>query len=66
MYSAFPGNCSVSYLSFVNGMSLHGRSLNGGEIFLHWKADMLPLFSTRLPVTRWVKLSFNFELLVPK
>ena len=24
------------------------------------------LFITRLPVTRWVKLSLNFELLVPK
>ena len=26
----------------------------------------LVLLFTRLPVTRWVKLSLNFELLVPK
>ena len=37
-------NCSVSYLSFVNGRSLWSE-LNGGENFLHWKANMLPLFS---------------------
>ena len=24
------------------------------------------LYNTRLPVTRWVKLSLNFEFLVPK
>ena len=44
MYSAFPGNCSVSYLSFVCGRSLWAE-LNGGENSLHWKANMLPLFS---------------------
>ena len=44
MYSAFPGNCSVSYLSFVYGRSLWA-GLNGGENSLHWKANMLPLFS---------------------
>ena len=44
MYSAFPGNCSVSYLSFVYGRSLWAE-LNGGENSLHWKANMLPLFS---------------------
>ena len=44
MYSAFPGNCSVSYLSFVYGRSLWDE-LNGGENSLHWKANMLPLFS---------------------
>ena len=27
---------------------------------------LLLLFIARLPVTRWVKLSLNFELLVPK
>ena len=40
----FPGNCSVSYLSFVYGRSLWAE-LNGGENSLHWKANMLPLFS---------------------
>ena len=44
MYSAFPGNCSVSYFSFVYGRSLWAE-LNGGENSLHWKANMLPLFS---------------------
>ena len=44
MYSVFPGNCSVSYLSFVYGRSLWAE-LNGGENSLHWKANMLPLFS---------------------
>ena len=43
MYSAFPGNYSVSYLSFVYGRSLWAE-LNGGENSLHWKANMLPLF----------------------
>ena len=40
----FPGNCSVSYLSFVYGRSLWAE-LNGGENSLHWKANMLALFS---------------------
>ena len=44
MYSAFPENCSVSYLSFVYGRSLWAE-LIGGENSLHWKASMLPLFS---------------------
>ena len=44
MCSAFPGNCSVSYLSFVYGRSLWAE-LNGRENSLHWKANMLPLFS---------------------
>ena len=44
MYLVFPGNCSVSYLSFVYGRSLRAE-LNGGENSLHWKANMLPLFS---------------------
>ena len=41
MYSAFPGNCSVSYLSFVYGRSLWAE-LNGGENSVHWKANMPP------------------------
>ena len=40
----FPGNCSVSYLSFVYGRSLWVE-LNGGENSLHWQANMLPLLS---------------------
>ena len=46
MYSSFPflENCSVSYLSLVYGGSLWAE-LNGGENSLHWKANMLPLFS---------------------
>ena len=44
MYSAFPGNCSVSYHSFVYGRSLW-EELNGGENYLYWKANMLPLLS---------------------
>ena len=44
MYSVFPGNCSVSYLSFVYGRSLWAE-LNGGENSLHWKENMLPLFN---------------------
>ena len=50
MYSAFPGNCSVSYLSFVYGRRLLAE-LSGGENSLHWKANMLPLFSI---MTLWV------------
>ena len=46
----FPGNCSVSYLSFVYGRSLWAE-LNGGENSLHWKANMLPLFSI---MTLWL------------
>ena len=42
MYSAFLGNSSVPYLSFVYGRSLWAE-LNGGENSLHWKANMLPL-----------------------
>ena len=59
MYSAFPGICSVSYLSFVNGRSLWAE-LNGGENSLHWKANMLPLFSI---MTLW--LFFSSLLQVP-
>ena len=45
MYSAFHGwNCSVSYLSFVYGRSLWAE-LNGRENSLHWKVNMLLLFS---------------------
>ena len=43
MYSAFPGNGSVSYLSFVYVRSLWAE-LNGEENSLHRKANMLPLF----------------------
>ena len=53
MYSAFPRNCSVSYLSFVYGRSLWAE-LNGGENSLHWNANMLPLFSI---LTLWFELS---------
>ena len=45
----FPGNCSVSYISFAYGRSLWAE-LNGGENSLHWKANMLPLFSI---ITLW-------------
>ena len=55
MYSAFPGNCSVSYLSFVYGRSLRAE-LNGGENSLYWKANMLPLFSI---MTLWPQHYFN-------
>ena len=41
---ALVGGPSVSYLSFVYGRSLWAE-LNGGENSLHWKANMLPLFS---------------------
>ena len=51
MYSAFPGNSSVSYHSFVCGRSLRAK-LNGGENSLHWKANMLPLLSI---VTLWAQ-----------
>ena len=44
MHSAFPGNSSVSCLSFVYGRSLWAE-LYGGENSLHWKANVLPLFS---------------------
>ena len=54
LYSAFPGNCSVSYLSFVYGRSLWAE-LNGGENSLHWKANMLPLFSI---MTLWLRPYF--------
>ena len=50
MYSAFPRSCSVSYLSFVYGRSLWAE-LNGGENSLHWKANMLLLFSI---MTLWM------------
>ena len=59
MYSAFPGNCSVSYLSFAYGRSLWAE-LNGGENSLHWKANMLPLFSI---MTLWLdRRKLNFTL----
>ena len=54
MYSAFPGNCSVSYLSYVYGRSLWAE-LNGGENSLHWKANMLPLSSI---MTLWSKANY--------
>ena len=44
MYSAFPGNCNVSYLSFVYGRSLRAE-LNGGKNSLHWKANAFHLFT---------------------
>ena len=56
MYSAFPGNCSVPYLSFVYGRSLWAE-LNGGENSLHWKANMLPLFSI---MTLYTKLTLLY------
>ena len=52
MYSAFPWNCSVSYLSFVYRRSLWAE-LNGGKNSLHWKVNMLPLFSI---MTLWYLL----------
>ena len=53
MYSAFLGNCSVSYLFFVYWRSLLWAKLNDGENSLHWKANMLPLFSI---MTLWLIL----------
>ena len=58
MYSAFSGNCSVSYLSFFNKRSLWAE-LNGGENSLHWKANMLPLFS--LMTVRIINVSKAWE-----
>ena len=52
MYFAFPGSCSVSYLSLAYGRSLWAE-LNGGENSLHWKPNMLPLFSI---MTLWAHL----------
>ena len=51
----FPRYCSVSYLSLA--MVLLEESglwaeLNGGENSLHWKANMLPLFSI---MTLWTQ-----------
>ena len=57
MFSAFPRNCSVSYLSFVYGRSLWAV-LNGGENSLHWKANMLPLFSIR---TLWLRTQLEIS-----
>ena len=61
MYSALQGNCSVSYLSFVYGKSLWAE-LNGGEnnYSLHWKANMLPLFSI---MTLWFLLCCSMPLM---
>ena len=53
MYSAFPGNCSVSYLSFACGRSLWAEP-KVGKNSLYWKANMLPLFSI---MTLWIGLS---------
>ena len=55
MYSAFPGNRSVSYISFVYGRSLWAE-LNGGENSLHWKANMLFVFSI---MTMWIDVGTN-------
>ena len=41
--------------------SLHFEQYDG-EV----NSKFLFLLDTRLPVTRWVKLSLNFEFLVPK
>ena len=49
------GAGSVSYLSFFYGRSLWAE-LNGGENSLHWKANMLPLFSI---MTLWIKLVYS-------
>ena len=57
MYSAFPGNWSVSYLPFVYGRSLWAE-LNGGKNSLHWKANMLPLFSI---MTLWFQRTKIWE-----
>ena len=51
MHSAFPGNCSVSYLSFVYGRSLWAE-LNGGEYSFHWKANTILPFSI-MTLTLW-------------
>ena len=45
--------------------ALTDRLLLYNIILLHY-IILLTLYYTRLPVTRWVKLSLNFELLVPK
>ena len=48
MYSAFPGNgiaASPSSLLSIWGVWSLWAELNGGENSLHWKANMLPLFS---------------------
>ena len=44
MYSAFPGNFSVSVSFFVYGRRVWAE-FNGGENSLHWKANTRPLFS---------------------
>ena len=54
MCSAFPGNCRAFYLFSGYGGSLWAE-LNGGENSLHWKANMLPLFSI---MTLWVCFFF--------
>ena len=50
-----PGIAAVSYLSFVYGRSLWAK-LNGGENSLHFKANMLPLFSI---MTLWFMYLLN-------
>ena len=50
----FFSDCTVSYLSFGCGRSLWAE-LNGGGNSLHWKANMLPLFSI---MTLWLGSSF--------
>ena len=58
MYSEFPGNYIVSYLSFVYGRSLW-EELYGGDNSLQWKANMLPLFSI---MTLWCDHKIAFTL----
>ena len=59
MYSVFPGNCSISYLSFVYGRSLWVE-LNGRENSLHWEANMLPLFSSFYDSVTLIIIHFQF------
>ena len=55
LFSAFPGNCSITYLSFVYGRSLWAE-LNGRENSLHWKANILHLLSI---MTLWSSPTCN-------
>ena len=62
-----PGNTSKLGTLHSNVMTAQSNpSLVGTSMHQSAYYGVSALETTRLPVTRWVKLSLNFEFLVPK
>ena len=65
----FNNNNYMSFIITINSLSFINKELNNYDcnfFSVMCNYSITRLLIPRLPVTRWVKLSLNFELLVPK